>query len=169
MRIALDVPLPDPRAHVRIFLTVDGRKLEAFVLERAEASPHGAGPFRGVAREFIAEVNRERAGLVRDKTELQRELASVCRDIDKLVNAIIAGADALSLNSRLKELESRKAAIARELEDQPEAKPALHPNLAAIYREKVADLERVLQEPSIREEGHEPDRRGSVDAGEWSA
>lgn len=60
----------------------------------------------------------------------------------------------MSLNSRLKELESRKAAIARELDDQPEAKPALHPNLAAIYREKVADLERVLQEPSIREEGH---------------
>ncbi len=135
-------------------LSVDGRELEAYVLDGLKRRLMEPDLFAEFAREFIAEVNRERAGLARDKTELQRELASVSRDIDRLVNAIIAGADALSLNGRLKELESRKAAIAREIDNQPEAKPALHPNLAAVYREKVADLERVLQEPSIREEGY---------------
>jgi len=135
-------------------LTVDGRELEGLVLDGLKRRLMEPDLFAEFAREFIAEVNGERTGLARDKTELQRELASACRDMDKLVNVIIAGADALALTSRLKELESRKAAIARELKDQPDAKPALHPNLAAIYREKVADLERVLQEPTIREEGH---------------
>ncbi len=109
--------------------------------------------FAEFAREFIAEVNRERAGLARDKTELQRELASVSRDIDRLVNAIIAGADALSLNGRLKELESRKAAIAREIDNQPEAKPALHPNLAAVYREKVPTSNACCKSPAFARRG----------------
>ena len=107
--------------------TVDGRELEAFVLDGLKRRLVGPGPFAESAREFIAEVNRERAGLVRDKTELQRELASVCRDIDKLVNAIIAGADALSLNSRLKELIRARPPSPVNLKTSPKQNPLFIP------------------------------------------
>jgi hypothetical protein len=41
---------------------------------------------------------------------------------------------------KLDELESRKAALEAELAAAPSPAPRLHPNLAEIYRRKVADL-----------------------------
>jgi hypothetical protein len=42
----------------------------------------------------------------------------------------------LSLSGQPNELEVRKAAIARNLEEESEDKPARHPNLAVIGRER---------------------------------
>ena len=58
--------------------------------------------------------------------------------IDRLVEAIFGGADALAVNTKLKELEARQAALTDKLGGTPDAEPLLHPALATIYRDKVA-------------------------------
>ena len=63
--------------------------------------------FEEFAREFMAEVNRNRSALVSAKETLQRDLARITKHIDKLIEAIIEGADALAVNTKLKVLEGQ--------------------------------------------------------------
>jgi hypothetical protein len=67
--------------------------------------------FDEFAREFTAEINRQRSALVREKETLQGELVRLNRQIDKLVEAIIDGADALAVNTKLKALEGPRNAL----------------------------------------------------------
>ena len=67
--------------------------------------------FEAFVREFSAEVNRQRSALAWEKEMLQGQLAQVTKQIDKLVEAIIEGADALAVNTRLKALERQKAGL----------------------------------------------------------
>ena len=65
--------------------------------------------FEEFAREFTAEVNRQRSSIASERKALQADLDRVSKQIDKLVDAIIEGADALALNAKLKHLEKQKA------------------------------------------------------------
>ncbi len=62
----------------------------------------------------------------------------------------------IAIAARREELQRRHAAIT-------EPKPLLHPEMAAIYRIKVTELARALQEPESRSEATEA-LRGLVDA-----
>jgi site-specific DNA recombinase len=108
--------------------------------------------FEEFAREFTAEVNRQRSALASEKKTLQGELARVTKQIDKLVDAIIEGADALALNAKLKVLEGQKAALEDKLAATPDAEPLLHPALATIYRNMVEKLEISLRQPETHRE-----------------
>ena len=57
------------------------------------------------------------------------------------------------MKAKMAALESRKAELATFLEDTPEP-PALrlHPRLSDLYREKIANLSKVLQEPGMKRE-----------------
>jgi site-specific DNA recombinase len=68
--------------------------------------------------------------------------------------AIERGVVTVTTKARLLELESRRdrceTALARAAERPP--RPALHPNLAKIYRRRVANLEAALNDPACRDE-----------------
>jgi site-specific DNA recombinase len=65
------------------------------------------------------------------------ELDRIGRQMTRLVNAMADGADALILNSKLKETEAKQASLTAELDSISRAEPVFHPNLARIYRQKV--------------------------------
>src|SRR5271165_250747 len=58
-----------------------------------------------------------------------------------LIDAIADGVRAPGLQAQLNNLENRKSALERNLAAAP---PAIHPNMAEVYRQKVADLQAAL-------------------------
>lgn len=96
--------------------------------------------FAVFCEEFVAETNRLRAAQSGSKATTQAELAKVNRDLDRLVQALLDGVPAASVRERMQQLEARQAELERKLEATPPALPALHPDMAKLYREKVATL-----------------------------
>jgi site-specific DNA recombinase len=87
----------------------------------------------------------------------------VTRQIDRLVEAILGGTDALAVNTKLKELEARQVVLTDKLGATSDAEPLLHPALATIYRDKVARLEHALRTPDTPQEAFEL-IRGLIDS-----
>ena len=86
---------------------------------------------------------------------MRSEIERIDRQIKRLVDAILEGADAKSINVKLKEMEAEKARLTAALTLAPEEKPLLHPNLAAIYRSRVEGLGEVLRDPNHGREAFE--------------
>jgi len=118
--------------------------------------------FEAFAREFVAEVNCHRREQSEQKRNAEAELQKIKGQIEKLVDAIIKGANAMAVNAKLKELEAQQAALEQELKDAPGEQPLLHPNLSVLYRQQVERLEDLLADPEL---GHEAidQLRGLID------
>jgi hypothetical protein len=144
-------------------LTIHIEEIEAAILAGLKERLLEPALFEEFAREFTAEVNRQRSALARERETLQGELARVTKQIDKLVEAIIEGVDALAVNTKLKALEAQKAGLEDKLVMAPDAEPLLHPALAMIYRDKVERLEASLRQPETGREAFEL-IRGLIDA-----
>jgi hypothetical protein len=69
--------------------------------------------------------------------------------------AIADGLRAPGLQSKLDQLEQRKAVLEADIAGAPTAAPRLHPNLAEVYRRKVADLQEALADPATQTEALE--------------
>jgi len=121
-------------------------------------------------REFHAEINRQRRDAELVINLKHRELEETCRKLDGLIEAIAEGFRAPGLQARLNELEQSKATLQSEVDGAPAPAPRLHPNLAELYRQKVANLQDALADPATKEEALEILRslidRVSVSAGE---
>ena len=73
-----------------------------------------------------------------------------------MIRAIEDGLYQPSMKARMAELEAEKAALEERLAAAPELpKVRLHPNLAGVYRQKVAALEQALADPEIKAEAAE--------------
>jgi site-specific DNA recombinase len=147
------------RATCANHLTIRGDDLEAAILAGLKERLMEPSLFEEFVGEFIAELNRQQSDLADEKVSLQKELEQVTRQIDKLVEAILDGANARAVNSKLLELEAKKAAVTDKLRTTPAAEPLLHPALATIYREKVTHLEHALRAPNRDHEAFEIIRR----------
>jgi site-specific DNA recombinase len=101
-------------------------------------------------RIYIEEVNAANASRGPARTQARLELAKVERQIANLLDMIKDGGGTRTLVSELRQLEHRQEESAARLAaaDEVEAIPSLHPNLAGVYRQKVADLETALLEPA---------------------
>jgi len=112
-----------------------------------------------LVKEFIAEFHREVNRFSRDReVDLglqRRELEEVNRKLAGLIEAIAEGLRAPGLQAKLDELESRKTALEAKLAAAPPPVPRLHPNLAELYRRKVADLQTALADPNTQTEALE--------------
>ncbi len=96
-----------------------------------------------VATSWSAGASAERAGT-------ETELSKTVRKLEGLYDAIADGLRTPGLKDRLEALESRKTELEAQL-SAPEPSPVrLHPNLAGLYREKVAQLAETLKDPEIR-------------------
>jgi site-specific DNA recombinase len=133
-------------------LTIRGEDVESSILNGLKERLMEPALFEEFVREFTAELNRQRAALAGDKKAIERELERTSRQIDKLVEAIIAGADALAVNTKLKLLEAEKTSLEAKLAAAPDAVPLLHPALARVYRNAVEELERLIRHPDTREQ-----------------
>jgi hypothetical protein len=108
------------------------------------------------ARDFQEEVNRQAAELNQGRAQDEGRLEAVGRKIASMIRAIEDGLYQPSMKTRMAELETEKAALAERLAAAPEPfKVRLHPNLAEVYRAKVAELHRALEDPSIKAEAME--------------
>src|SRR5262249_8482925 len=88
--------------------------------------------------------------LVQDQK--RRELAEVVKRFDGLVDAIADGLRTPGLKGKLEGLEQRRAALEMEIAAAPPPAPRLHPNLAELYKRKVAALAAALKDPNTRDE-----------------
>jgi DNA invertase Pin-like site-specific DNA recombinase len=99
---------------------------------------------------YAAEVNQQRGDDSADRARLVAERTQVLRKLEGLYDAIADGLRTAGLKERLEALEARMAELDTAVA-APEPTPVrLHPNLAAIYRRKVAELAAALADPEIR-------------------
>jgi site-specific DNA recombinase len=107
-----------------------------------------------LAAEFISEYQTEWNRLQRERraiaSQRDRKLADVKRKLAGIFAAIERGIITPSTKERLEMLEAEKAELERTPIDAP--LPAIHPNLARLYRDKVARLEEELADPEIAAE-----------------
>jgi DNA invertase Pin-like site-specific DNA recombinase len=120
-----------------------------------------------LVEQFVRSYAAELATLQRDasarRSGAERELAATERGLQGVVRAIEGGAWSDSLNSRLNQLEARKKELAAEIAAAAAPPPvALHPNAAALYAARVAELEVALNAPELRTEAAEI-LRGLID------
>jgi site-specific DNA recombinase len=101
--------------------------------------------FRVFVGEFAAEWNRLQAEAGAGRAAQEAELEKVRRQIERLIDALADGTlPAASVRDRLADLEQRRVALENRLAAAPVPAPRLHPNVAEVYREKVAALAEVL-------------------------
>lgn len=121
-----------------------------------------------LVKEFVSAFHDEmnRAARKRNSSLVgkYRELAEMTRRLNGLTEAIADGLRTPGLRAKLEDLESCKALLEAELNDAPLPVPRIHPNLAEVYRQKVANLHEALADPACRDEGpgypQGPDRAG---------
>jgi site-specific DNA recombinase len=126
--------------------------LEALILDGLRKRLMAPDLVEEFIRAFQKEVNLQR----REDDALQevqgRELANLRRKLNGLIDAIADGLRAPGLQQRLDELEARRQEIEQDLAASPATPLRLHPNLAQVYRQKVEQLQRALDDPEIRDE-----------------
>ena len=106
-------------------------------------------------RAFHDEVNKMNRQRETSSHMLQKEHGRVEQKLDALVEAIAGGLRNPTLQSKLDTLQARKEELARSLLEDTSPAPRFHPNLAALYKQKVEQLQDALQDPSIRQEALE--------------
>ena len=95
-------------------------------------------------REYNAKANQSEALKVRLKADLQRTKS----EIQKLIEAIKAGVPGDALKDEMQSLQDRQKKIEEDIGAVPPPAPRLHPNLASIYKEKIANLVQALNDPN---------------------
>jgi len=106
--------------------------------------------FREFCAEFTREVNRARIERGTDIEAWRKELERTERDLDKAIDAILAGVPPLRLKEKIGKLETRKAELTDLLANTDEPPPLLHPNMAEVYHRKIAALYAQLQSDETR-------------------
>ncbi|MET4518271.1 hypothetical protein [Bradyrhizobium sp. I1.7.5] len=101
--------------------------------------------FKEFCDEFTREVNRLRIERGAGLAAMRDELPRIERELGKLLAAIKAGGPIEAIVEDMKRLEARKAVLKDQLANAEEPPPLLHPNMAEIYRQRIAALYESLQ------------------------
>ena len=134
-------------------LVISRRELEERVLSGLKDKLLAPALVKEFVAEFHAELNRRGREAELAYEVARRERTDIERKITAMLNAIENGVFTASTRDRLLELERRKA----ELDGikPPFQITRFHPNVAEVYRQKVARLEEALNDPALREEAAE--------------
>jgi hypothetical protein len=108
-------------------------------------------------------MNRLRMQHRADFTAAEREIERIEARRKKLVESIMDGVPASEVRDELKANALRREALQAKVAAADEPPPLLHPEMARVYRTKVSELAKALQEPDSRSEATEA-LRGLVDA-----
>jgi site-specific DNA recombinase len=135
--------------------TVRRDDLEAAVLEGLQhrlMDPDLMGVF---CEEYTRHINALTQEHNAAREGAKAELARVNRDLDRLVQALLDGAPARTVKDRMAQLEARKDVLEAELAQGEDVKVAMHPSMASIYRERVANLRDALAKEGCQAEAAE--------------
>ncbi|WP_183267562.1 recombinase family protein [Acidocella aromatica] len=109
-----------------------------------------------IYQEFLAAYIAERNTILAQRnaqyTGAEAELRKLKARQKVLVQAVADGLPARTVKDEMIALEAREDELHALLASRPEAEPSLHPNLATIYREKVAALHEALADPATKDE-----------------
>jgi len=103
-------------------------------------------------RAYAVETNRLNRERRTSGEADRRALADIERKLREIVAAIEDGGYTRMLLDRLRELEAKQDEITERMERPPVDLPDIHPNVADIYRRKVAHLADALNYPEDRHE-----------------
>jgi hypothetical protein len=101
--------------------------------------------FKIFAEEFTAEWNRLQGQASAEQAARADEMHRVRQQINRLVDAITEGTPA-AVRERLATLEQRRLVLEMEAATAVAPAPRLHPNLAEVYRRKMAELTEALRQ-----------------------
>ncbi len=102
--------------------------------------------FRSFVEGFVEVWNRGQAEAVAGLAGKRAELAKIGVQIERLVDALAEGTPAAAVRGRMETLDARRQVLEAELANAVLPAPRLHPNLAEVYRERMAQLADVLAE-----------------------
>jgi site-specific DNA recombinase len=119
--------------------------IEATVLNGLKEHLMAPELFKEFCTEFHQELNRLRRDEMQSVERVRAELVTVERRIAKLVAALADGMPVRAVKDELVRLEAHLDELQRQLARAPEPQPLLHPGLAEVYRARVADLHRALE------------------------
>ena len=132
--------------------TIPRAELEQRVLaglkDRLMAPEAAAEAMRAYAEE-TNRLNREHRS---NADNWRTELTKTEKELNKAIEAILAGVPPLTLKDRITQLEARKAELTTLLASTPEDKPDILPNAAQLYAKKIARLTEALNRPEDRME-----------------
>ena len=144
-------------------LTIRRDEVETRVLSALRGKLSNQDLFEEFCDEFTREMNRLRMQHRADFTAAEREIERIEARRKKLVESIMDGVPASEVRDELKANALRREALQAKVAAADEPPPLLHPEMARIYRTKVTELARALQQPESRVEATEA-LRGLVDA-----
>ena len=131
-------------------------RLEETVLDALRHHLMDPDLFREFCAEYLRELNKLRGDESARRSGLETEVVKVERRLKRILEAIAEGVPARTLKDELLALEARQDQLQAELAAAPEAQqPLLHPNLAEVYRDKVAALQAALADEATRDEAFE--------------
>ena len=133
-------------------LTIRGDAVEKIVFDGLKHRLMEPAIFKEFAASFIAERNSIAARQNAKFVEANSEISRIKSRLKVLVNAICDGVPARSIREEMLALEAREDELNFLLTQQPKAEPFLHPNLAEVYRERVAALQEALSDPGAKDE-----------------
>ena len=143
-------------------LTIRRDEVERRVLKALEEKLLNQELFEEFCEEFTREMNRLRMEHRASLSAAAREIERLEARRKKLIEMVMEGVAPSVVKDELNANAARREQLAQ-LAATEEVPPLLHPEMARIYREKVSELAKALQEPDSRSEATEA-LRGLVDA-----
>lgn len=134
------------------FRNIRRDSLEASVLNGLRAHLMEPALFKEFCDEFTREMNRLRIEKRTDHDAWRRELAKIEKQIGGIIGAIKDGMYMPSMKAEMATLEGRKAELTGMLASATEPPPLLHPNMAEMYRQRIAALHERLQSEETKAE-----------------
>ena len=125
-------------------LSIRREVLERTVLDGLATRLMDPALFAEFVSAFTAEWNRLQGEIAGERSAREAELARVRHQSRRLIDAIADGTPPATVNDRLWELDARRVQLEEQIATAAKPAPRLHPNLAQLYRQKVARLTEVL-------------------------
>jgi site-specific DNA recombinase len=132
--------------------TVDRHTLEDRVLDGLKDRMMAPEIAAEAMRAYAEEMNRLHRDRYSAQAEDRRELGKIRKAIASIVTAIENGEYSRTLGDRLRGLEEQEDALNARLSLSAPRRPALHPNIGGIYRQRVARLRSALDTPESHSE-----------------
>ena len=127
--------------------------LEAMILDGLRSHLMAPELFKALCEKFHREVNRVRIYGNAAAEAKRIDLDRIERRNRRIVELITDDdAPVRALKQELVDLQARQLALQRELGSIDAPMPLIHPNLAEVYRQRVAQLHDALQNPATRDE-----------------
>ncbi len=133
-------------------LNIRADQLDALVLDGLRAHLMDPALFKEFADAFVKETNSLLSNENAKVEAAQSELKRADLRLKKLVDVIVDGVPVRTVKDEMLALEARQDELRALLDAPPPIAPRLHPNLAEVYRQKVANLQDALTGEATRSE-----------------